>query len=41
MSVITEPFTIVFDEIPNQVKEGEPILFRVEFAERVGAQDLK
>ena len=37
----TEPFTIVFDEIPNQVKEGEPILFRVEFAERVGAQDLK
>lgn len=37
----TEPFTIVFDEVPNQVKEGEPILFRVEFAERVGAQDLK
>ena len=37
----TEPFTIVFDEIPQQIKDGEPILFRVEFAERVGAQDLK
>lgn len=36
----TQPFTIVFDEIPKDVTEGDPLLYRVEFTKRVGKQDL-
>ena len=36
----TQPFTIVFDEVPEKVSKGDPLLYRVEFTKRVGKQDL-
>jgi predicted Zn finger-like uncharacterized protein len=34
------PFTIVFDEVPKQVAEGEQLSYRVEVIKRVGEKEL-
>lgn len=35
----SEPFTIIFDEIPEGVVEGEPIFFRVDVSKKTGRDE--
>jgi predicted Zn finger-like uncharacterized protein len=36
----SQPFTIIFDEVPKQVEEGAQVGYRVEFTKKVGERDL-